>query len=106
MGPRKVLRGPWVPVGVVLAAVSFGVAFLALLGLLLVTSGQLHYLVDAYPPLLAAAGVAASQWMAAGARQLRTLAVGLLVAVSAANAAVFSLPIRPVSALADTLWSV
>ncbi|WP_345499090.1 ArnT family glycosyltransferase [Nocardia callitridis] len=79
-----------------------GVAFLALLGLLLLTSGQQHYLVDAYPPLLAAAGVAASQWVAAGGRRLRTLTVSLLVVVSAAIAAVFSLPILPVSALADT----
>ncbi|WP_169811894.1 ArnT family glycosyltransferase [Nocardia grenadensis] len=164
MGPRKVLRGRWLPVGVGLAAViavptvawqahngwpqwqmateisadnsrwelvayqlvivgplllpvwiaglwwllkrpgvrCFGVAFLALLGLLLVTSGQQHYLVDAYPPLLAAAGVAASQWVTDGGRQLRTLAVSLLVAVSAAITAVFSLPILPVSVLADT----
>lgn len=81
---------------------SFGVAFLALLGLLLVTSGQQHYLFAAYPPLLAAAGVAASQWIGGGARRLRVLVAGKVVVVSAAIAAVFSLPILPVSVLADT----
>jgi len=80
----------------------FGVAYLALFALLLVTSGQQHYLFEAYPPLLAAAGVAASQWITDGARRLRMMAVSTLVAVSAANAAVFSLPVLPLSVLAET----
>lgn len=80
----------------------FGVAFLALLGLLLITSGQQHYLVAAYPPVLAAAGIAASQWLAGSARRFRAIALSTVLAVSAAIAAVFALPVLPVSMLADT----
>ncbi|MDO3647836.1 glycosyltransferase family 39 protein [Nocardia mangyaensis] len=80
----------------------FGVAYLALLGLLMVTSGQQHYLFAAYPPLLAAGGIAAAQWCTTGAQRIRATVSAMVVATSAAIAAVFALPVLPVSVLADT----
>ncbi len=80
----------------------FGVAFLGLLGVLLVTGGREHYLFEAYPPLLAAGGVVAADWAVTGARRLRVTVLAIVVVFSAASAAVFSLPVLPLPVLADS----
>ncbi|HLS77431.1 MAG TPA: glycosyltransferase family 39 protein [Nocardia sp.] len=80
----------------------FGVAYLGLLAVLLVTSGATHYLFNAYPPLLAAAGISCAGWLTTGARALRTAALATLLAFSTALAAVSALPVLPVPVLAGT----
>jgi 4-amino-4-deoxy-L-arabinose transferase-like glycosyltransferase len=61
---------------------ALGIAYLAILGLLVVQHGKAYYLAPAYPMLLAAGGVAFERLSARGAwRWCRPALVGLVIAV-------------------------
>ena len=72
-----------------------GIAFLAILALLLVLDGRVYYLAPAYPMLLAAGGVAFEQALAAGRRRLLRPACAGALALSGALLAPAFLPILP-----------
>jgi hypothetical protein len=84
---------------------ALGWAYLITLFLVLVTGGQVYYPAGAYPILFAAGAIAAVGWVsraAPAARRWRLGLVGGAVALTAAGTLALSLPVYPVSALADS----
>ena len=71
-----------------------GIAYLVLLGLVLVTGAKPYYTMGLLLALLGAGGVVAESWLRAG--QGRRLALGAAIAVSAVIAAAITLPLVPV----------
>ncbi|MEU4220328.1 glycosyltransferase family 39 protein [Actinoplanes sp. NPDC026623] len=73
-----------------------GVAFLLVLGLVLVTGGREYYPAGAYPALFAAGSVAAAAWAKRAAFRLRRALLVALVVVNAAMNIAIALPVYPV----------
>ena len=80
----------------------FGVSYLLLAALFLVTGGKPYYLAGMYPVLLAAGTQPVLDWTRRGSTALRTSLVAAALAVSAAVSVVLFLPVVPPSALAGT----
>ena len=77
-----------------------GVAYLALLAVVMMTGGKPYYTLGLVPALLAAGVPPLRAWLARG--RLRRVAAGVLVAVNLVVTAVLVLPVVPASALAST----
>jgi hypothetical protein len=71
----------------------FAVLFLVMFGILLVMGGKPYYLASAYPPVLAAGGIALEDWLAPRATMWRTL-LGSLAGTGVAFG-LLSLPVLP-----------
>lgn len=74
---------------------GFGVAYLVLLAMFLVSGGQFYYPSAGYPALIAAGSIATVQWVRRGGRLRTSLAVGA-VALTALSTAAMSLPVYPI----------
>ena len=72
-----------------------GLAYLALLAIVLITGAKPYYTMGLLLALLGAGGVVAERWLRAGQR--RRLALGVAIAVSAVIAAAITLPLVPVA---------
>jgi 4-amino-4-deoxy-L-arabinose transferase-like glycosyltransferase len=84
---------------------ALGWAYLVTLLLVLVTGGQAYYPAGAYPALFAAGAVAAAAWVrraGEAGRRRRLALVGAAVALTGVGTLALSLPVYPVSALADS----
>lgn len=73
----------------------FGIAYLLLAALFLVTGGKPYYLAGLYPVLLAAGAQPVLDWAKRGAASLRSGLVAAALAVSAAFSVVLFLPVVP-----------
>jgi Dolichyl-phosphate-mannose-protein mannosyltransferase len=80
----------------------FGVSYLLLAVLFLVTGGKPYYLAGLYPVLLAAGAQPVLDWARHRSAALRSGLVAAALAVSAAVSVVLMLPVVPPSALANT----
>ncbi|MGH3814719.1 MAG: hypothetical protein ACRDUV_20120, partial [Pseudonocardiaceae bacterium] len=80
----------------------FGVSYLLLAALFLVTGGKPYYLAGLYPVLLAAGAQPVLEWTRRGAVALRTGLMAAALAITAAFSVVLFLPVVPPSALAST----
>ncbi|WP_082753691.1 glycosyltransferase family 39 protein [Mycobacterium sp. NAZ190054] len=78
----------------------FGIAFAVLLTVLLISSGQPHYLFTAYPALLAAGGAALADWLQG--RRVRVVAATGLLTASAVASGFIALPLVTPSVLRDS----
>lgn len=79
------------------------VAFVVLLGLVLLLGGKPYYVCGMYPVLLAAGAEPVARWLRSGARSvLRTPLAGVAAAVGLVVNVVLFLPVVPVDRLADT----
>lgn len=74
-----------------------GIAWLTVLGILLVTDGRVYYMAPAYPPLLAAGGAAFERWATAQGRKRMLVAWAGLVTLTGAILAPTVLPMLPPS---------
>ncbi len=79
---------------------AFATAFLAILGVILVSGGKSYYVVGAIPPLVAAGALAVDRWL--GFSRPREAVFGLLAVASLSIVAVLTLPVLPAATLADT----
>jgi 4-amino-4-deoxy-L-arabinose transferase-like glycosyltransferase len=79
---------------------SVGVAYVALLIVLMATAGKAYYLSGMYPVLLGAGAQPTAEWLRAGPRRIRLF--GVVVAISVAVTAVITLPLVPVTVVHDT----
>jgi hypothetical protein len=73
-----------------------GLAYLLVLGLVLVTGGREYYTAGAFPALIAAGSVAAVGWVRRAAFGLRRALLVALVAVNAVMTIAIALPVYPV----------
>lgn len=80
----------------------FGVCYLLLAALFLVTGGKHYYLAGLYPVLLAAGAQPVLDWAQRGAVILRRSLLAAALTVTAAVSVVLFLPVVPPSALAST----
>ena len=80
----------------------FGVAYLLLAALFLVTGGKFYYLAGLYPVLLAAGAQPVLDWARRRSTALRTGLLAAALASTAAVSVVLMLPVVPPSALAGT----
>jgi hypothetical protein len=89
------------------AARPFALLFLALFAFYFASGGKPYYLASAYPPVLAAGGIALEQWL--GTRMWRALVVSLAATGMALGIVTLPmLPIRTVDAVIGSLlgWAV
>lgn len=86
------------------AARPFAVLFLAMFAFLVVMGGKPYYLASAYPPVLAAGGIALELWLAARVKTRRAL-VASLVATGAVIGFV-TLPLLPIRTVDAAVGSV
>jgi Dolichyl-phosphate-mannose-protein mannosyltransferase len=80
----------------------FGVSYLLLIALFLVTGGKPYYVAGLYPVLLAAGVQPVLDWARRGAVALRSGLLAVALATTAAVSVVLFLPVVPPSALAGT----
>jgi 4-amino-4-deoxy-L-arabinose transferase-like glycosyltransferase len=80
-----------------------GLAYLLVLGLVLVTGGREYYTAGAFPALIAAGSVAAVGWVRRAAFGLRRALLVALVAVNAVMTIAIALPVYPVRWFPNTV---
>nr|BFE74275.1 hypothetical protein GCM10020092_075760 [Actinoplanes digitatis] len=80
-----------------------GLAFLLVLGLVLVTGGREYYPAGAFPALMAAGAIAAVGWARRASFGLRRALLVALVAVNAVTTVAIALPVYPVRWYPDTI---
>ncbi|HET6213297.1 MAG TPA: hypothetical protein VFE14_10540, partial [Micromonosporaceae bacterium] len=84
---------------------ALAVAYLVVLGIVLLTGGREYYPAGAYPALIASGAIATIGWLDRAAATARTVRGGLIaaaIALAAIGAAVTGLPIYPASSFAGT----
>lgn len=86
------------------AARPFALLFLGVFVLLFVLGGKPYYLASAYPPVLAAGGIALERWLRARVTTWRTLVASL--ATSGAALALLTLPILPLRTVDAAIGSL
>lgn len=86
------------------AARPFAVVFLTLFVFFFAAGGRPYYLASAYPPVLAAGGIALERWFARGVAAWRTLVLGL--AATGVAFAVLTLPVLPLPTVDRAIGSV
>lgn len=82
---------------------AFGLAYLLLAAVYLVSGGKAYYLAGAYPVLLAAGGIATDGWLRRGAGRFRAALLATAIGLSAVTAAVVGLALLPVRQLGPVL---
>lgn len=78
---------------------TLGWAGLAVVGIVLVTGGKVHYAAPVTLTMMGAGGVATEAWLSRGPRRRRRWAVGLLMVLAAVLAIPLSLPLLPARSL-------
>ncbi len=86
------------------AARPFAVIFIVMFLVLFVSGGKPYYLASAYPPVLAAGGIALERWLRAHMTAWRTLAVSLTVTGAALG--LLTLPVLPLPTVDATIESL
>jgi hypothetical protein len=81
---------------------AFGIAYLVLLVIFLITGGKPYYLGGLYPVLLAAGAEPSMSWLRRRTASLRRSLLVVGIGVSAAVAILLMLPVVSVTALAAT----
>lgn len=82
---------------------AFGLAYLLLAAVYLVSGGKAYYLAGAYPVLLAAGAVGTDHWLRHGAVRRRQILLAVCIGLSAVVGAVVGLAVLPVRNLGPVL---